>query len=287
MELLDNPEATIAQLMKHVKGPDFPTEAEIITPTAEIREMYKTGGGSIRQRAKWEIEDGNAVITAVPYQVSPAKVHAQIAAQMTAKKLPMVEDARDESDHESPVRLVVVPRSNRVDLEEVMTHLFATTDLESSYRVNVNIIGLDGRPQLKNLRAILVEWLEFRTNTVRRRLQHRLDQVEKRLHLLDGLLIAFLNLDEVIRIIRTEDEPRDALIARFALSEDQADYILDTRLKQLARLEEMKLLLGLVELLPRAFVLALDRLHLFQKYGLEVFPRTQNFCACTLDLLLN
>jgi topoisomerase-4 subunit A len=192
-------------------------------------------------RAVYRVEDGDIVVTALPHQVSGAKVLEQIAAQMQAKKLPMVADLRDESDHENPCRIVIIPRSNRVDADELMQHLFATTDLESSYRVNVNIIGLDGRPQLKNLRAILVEWLEFRTNTVRRRLQHRLDKVEKRLHLLDGLLTAFLNLDEVIHIIRTEEHPKQALIERFELTEIQADYILETRLRQLARLEEMKI----------------------------------------------
>ncbi len=192
-------------------------------------------------RAVYRVEDGDIVVTALPHQVSGAKVLEQIAGQMQAKKLPMVADLRDESDHENPCRIVIIPRSNRVDVDELMQHLFATTDLESTYRVNVNIIGLDGRPQLKNLRALLLEWLEFRTATVRRRLQHRLDKVEKRLHLLEGLLTAFLNLDEVIHIIRTEDQPKQALIARFDLTEIQADYILETRLRQLARLEEMKI----------------------------------------------
>ncbi|MDH4549812.1 MULTISPECIES: DNA topoisomerase IV subunit A [Pseudomonas] len=241
VRLLDEPKATIEQLCEHIQGPDYPTEAEIVTPRAEILKMYESGRGSIRMRAVYRVEDGDVVVTALPHQVSGAKVLEQIAAQMQAKKLPMVADLRDESDHENPCRIVIIPRSNRVDADELMQHLFATTDLESSYRVNVNIIGLDGRPQLKNLRAILVEWLEFRTNTVRRRLQHRLDKVEKRLHLLDGLLTAFLNLDEVIHIIRTEEHPKQALIARFDLTEIQADYILETRLRQLARLEEMKI----------------------------------------------
>ncbi|BAN56832.1 MULTISPECIES: DNA topoisomerase IV subunit A [Pseudomonas] len=241
VRLLDEPKATIEQLCEHIQGPDYPTEAEIITPRAEILKMYEIGRGSIRMRAVYRVEDGDIVVTALPHQVSGAKVLEQIAAQMQAKKLPMVADLRDESDHENPCRIVIIPRSNRVDADELMQHLFATTDLESSYRVNVNIIGLDGRPQLKNLRAILVEWLEFRTNTVRRRLQHRLDKVERRLHLLDGLLTAFLNLDEVIHIIRTEEHPKQALIARFELSEIQAEYILETRLRQLARLEEMKI----------------------------------------------
>ncbi|MDQ2487012.1 DNA topoisomerase IV subunit A [Pseudomonas putida] len=241
VRLLDEPKAAIEQLCEHIQGPDYPTEAEIITPRAEILKMYESGRGSIRMRAVYRVEDGDIVVTALPHQVSGAKVLEQIAAQMQAKKLPMVADLRDESDHENPCRIVIIPRSNRVDADELMQHLFATTDLESSYRVNVNIIGLDGRPQLKNLRAILVEWLEFRTNTVRRRLQHRLDKVERRLHLLDGLLTAFLNLDEVIHIIRTEEHPKQALIARFELSEIQAEYILETRLRQLARLEEMKI----------------------------------------------
>ncbi len=241
VRLLDEPKATIEQLCEHIQGPDYPTDAEIITPRAEILKMYESGRGSIRMRAVYRVEDGDIVVTALPHQVSGAKVLEQIAAQMQAKKLPMVADLRDESDHEHPCRIVIIPRSNRVDADELMQHLFATTDLESSYRVNVNIIGLDGRPQLKNLRAILVEWLEFRTQTVRRRLQHRLDKVEKRLHLLDGLLTAFLNLDEVIHIIRTEEHPKQALIARFDLTEIQADYILETRLRQLARLEEMKI----------------------------------------------
>ncbi|MGJ7551196.1 DNA topoisomerase IV subunit A [Pseudomonas alloputida] len=241
VRLLDEPKATIEQLCEHIQGPDYPTEAEIVTPRAEIQKIYESGRGSIRMRAVYRVEDGDIVVTALPHQVSGAKVLEQIAAQMQAKKLPMVADLRDESDHENPCRIVIIPRSNRVDADELMQHLFATTDLESSYRVNVNIIGLDGRPQLKNLRALLLEWLEFRTNTVRRRLQHRLDKVEKRLHLLEGLLTAFLNLDEVIHIIRTEEHPKQALIERFQLTEIQADYILETRLRQLARLEEMKI----------------------------------------------
>ena len=241
VRLLDEPKATIEQLCEHIQGPDYPTEAEIVTPRSEILKMYESGRGSIRMRAVYRVEDGDIVVTALPHQVSGAKVLEQIAAQMQAKKLPMVADLRDESDHENPCRIVIIPRSNRVDADELMQHLFATTDLESSYRVNVNIIGLDGRPQLKNLRALLLEWLEFRTATVRRRLQHRLDKVEKRLHLLEGLLTAFLNLDEVVHIIRTEDQPKQALIARFDLTEIQADYILETRLRQLARLEEMKI----------------------------------------------
>ncbi len=237
VRLLDDPDASVRDLCEHVRGPDFPTMAEIITPAADLLKLYETGNGSIRARAVYTREDGNLVITALPYQVSPSKIVEQIAQQMRAKKLPWLEDLRDESDHADPIRLVLVPRSNRIDVEQLMGHLFATTDLERSYRANFNVIGLDGKPQVKDLKTFLIEWLAFRLDTVRRRLKHRLEKVERRLHLLDGLLIAFLNLDEVIRIIRTEDDPRTALIARFALSEDQADYILDTKLKQLARLE--------------------------------------------------
>lgn len=241
VHLLDEPHASIEQLCEHIPGPDFPTEAEIVTPRADLLKIYESGRGSVRMRAVYRIEDGDVVITALPHQVSGAKVLEQIAAQMQAKKLPMVADLRDESDHENPCRIVIIPRSNRVDVEGLMQHLFATTDLESSYRVNLNIIGLDGKPQVKNLHALLSEWLVFRIGTVRRRLQFRLDKVEKRLHLLEGLLIAFLNLDEVIHIIRTEDQPKPVLMERFGLTEVQADYILDTRLRQLARLEEMKI----------------------------------------------
>ncbi|MNZ21977.1 DNA topoisomerase 4 subunit A [compost metagenome] len=241
VRLLDEPNATVEQLCEHVQGPDYPTEAEVITPRADLLKIYETGRGSVRMRAVYRVEDGDIVVTALPHQVSGAKVLEQIAAQMQAKKLPMVADLRDESDHEHPCRIVIIPRSNRVDAGELMQHLFATTELESSYRVNTNVIGLDGRPQVKNLRVLLSEWLIYRIGTVRRRLQFRLDKVESRLHLLEGLLIAFLNLDEVIRIIREEDEPKAELMARFGLDEVQADYILDTRLRQLARLEEMKI----------------------------------------------
>jgi topoisomerase-4 subunit A len=241
VRLLDDPDATVRELCEHVRGPDYPTTAEIITPAADLLAMYETGGGSVRARATFARENANIVVIALPYQVSPSKVIEQIAQQMRAKKLPWLEDIRDESDHANPVRIVLIPRSSRVDAEQLMGHLFATTDLEKSYRVNLNVIGLDGRPQVKNLRTLLSEWLEFRNSTVVRRLKHRLEKVERRLHLLEGLLIAYLNLDEVIRIIRSEDEPKPALIARFDLSDEQADYILDTRLKQLARLEEMKI----------------------------------------------
>ena len=241
VRLLDEPGATVEQLCEHIQGPDFPTEAEVITPKADLLKIYETGRGSVRMRAVYRVEDGDIVVTALPHQVSGAKVLEQIAAQMQAKKLPMVADLRDESDHENPCRIVIIPRSNRVDADELMTHLFATTDLESSYRINSNVIGLDGKPQVKDLRTLLSEWLVYRVGTVRRRLQFRLDKVEKRLHLLEGLLVAFLNLDEVIHIIRTEDQPKPVLMARFALTDVQADYILDTRLRQLARLEEMKI----------------------------------------------
>ncbi len=241
VRLLDEPSASVEQLCEHVQGPDFPTEAEIVTPRADLLKIYETGRGSVRMRAVYRVEDGDIVVTALPHQVSGSKVLEQIAGQMQAKKLPMVADLRDESDHENPCRIVIIPRSNRVDVEALMQHLFATTDLESSYRVNTNVIGIDGRPQVKNLRTLLSEWLTYRIGTVRRRLQFRLDKVEKRLHLLEGLLVAFLNLDEVIHIIRTEDQPKPVLMARFELSELQADYILDTRLRQLARLEEMKI----------------------------------------------
>ncbi len=241
IHVLENPKASIDDICEFIPGPDMPTDAEIITPVNEIRQIYRSGRGSIKMRAVWQKEDGDIVIHALPHQVSGNKILEQIAAQIQAKKLPMVADLRDESDHENPTRLVIVPRSNRVDLESVMGHLFATTDLERNYRVNLNVIGIDGKPGVKPLDKILSEWLSFRLVTVRRRLQHRLDWVERRLHLLDGLLIAFLNLDEVIHIIRTEDHPKQKLMERFELSEDQANYILDTRLRQLARLEEMKI----------------------------------------------
>ena len=236
--MLDNAKATDEELLEHIQGPDFPTEGEIISSREEIAEIYKTGRGSIKQRARWSVENGEVIISALPYQVSGARILEQIAEQMNGKKLPMLADLRDESDHENPTRLVLVPRSNRVDLDALMGHLLSTTDLEKNHRVNLNMIGIDGRPAVKSLRTIIKEWVNFRLITVRRRLQYRLDKVDARLHLLDGLLIAFLNLDEVIHIIRTEDKPKEELMKRFELTEIQADYILDTRL---ARLEEMKI----------------------------------------------
>lgn len=239
--LLDNPHAKLDDLMTALQGPDYPTEAEIISPKEDIRKIYEQGRGSIKMRAVWKKEDGEIVITALPHQASPSKIIAQIAEQMTAKKLPMVEDLRDEADHENPVRIVIVPRSNRVDTDLLMAHLFATTDLEKSYRVNMNMIGLDGKPAVKNLVQILTEWLEFRRTTVTRRLQYRLDKVLARLHILQGLLIAFLNIDEVIEIIRNEDKPKDVLMVRFQLTDEQAEAILNLRLRQLAKLEEHEL----------------------------------------------
>src|SRR5688500_8728934 len=239
--LLDEPESTLGDLCKKVKGPDFPTGGEIITPLAEIRQMYKTGNGSIRARAVYEIEDGEIVVTQLPYQVSGSRVQEQVAAQMQAKKLPMVETIRDESDHEHPTRIVIVPRSNRVDTEQLMAHLFATTDLERTYRVNLNLIGLDGKPKVMDLKGLLEEWLRFRTDTVTRRINWRLEKVRARLLILDGLLAVYLNLDEVIRIIRREDEPKPVLMKRFKLSDIQAEAILETKLRHLAKLEEMKI----------------------------------------------
>ncbi len=241
IKLLDSPKSTLSVLRKIVKGPDFPTSAELISSKEDIDEIYKTGHGSLRMRATHAIEKGNIIIEALPYQTSGNKIIEQIANQMRAKKLPMVDDLRDESDHKNPTRLVIVPRSNRINKEELLSHLFATTDLERSYRVNMNMIGINGRPKVKGLIDILKEWIKFRTTTVKRRLQWRLDKVDERLHKLDALLIAFLNIDEVIKIIRTEDEPKPVLMKRFKLSDIQADYVLDTKLRQLARLEEVKI----------------------------------------------
>lgn len=241
IHLIDNPKAESIELMNFIQGPDYPTEAEIITPKTDIEKLYLTGRGSIKMRAVWHKENGDIIITALPHQASGAKLLEQIAAQMRSKKLPMVDDLRDESDHENPTRIVLVPKSNRVNCEQLMDHLFASTDLEKSYRVNLNMIGIDNKPQVKNLQQILSEWLVYRKNTVKSRLHYRLDKVLNRLHLLDGLLIAYLNLDEIIEIIRQEDDPKAVLIAKFGLSELQADAILDTKLRHLAKLEEIKL----------------------------------------------
>jgi topoisomerase-4 subunit A len=241
IRLLDDPQCTLEQICEHIKGPDFPTEAEIISSQAEIYEIYSTGTGTIRMRATYTKENGEIVITALPYQVSGAKIQEQIAAQMQAKKLPMVADLRDESDHENPTRIIIEPRSNRVNIEELMSHIFATTELERTYRVNLNMIGNDGRPQVKNLLVILKEWLEYRLVTVRRRLQYRLDKILERLHILEGLMIAYLNIDEVIAIIRKKDKPKPVLIARFKITDKQAEAILELKLRNLAKLEEMKI----------------------------------------------
>ncbi|CEG59074.1 DNA topoisomerase IV subunit A [Legionella fallonii] len=241
VHLLDNPQADLTAIGEYIKGPDFPTRAEIITPRDAIKTMYESGSGSIKMRAIYEEEKHNIVITDLPYQVSGAKIMEQIALQMQQKKLPMVEDLRDESDHEHPTRLVIIPKSNRVDVEGLMSHLFATTDLERSYRVNFNMIGLDGKPRVKGLLTILNEWLTYRLATVKRRLQYRLEKVLDRIHVLEGLLIAYLNIDEVIAIIREHDNPKEGLIARFNLSERQAEAILEMKLRHLAKLEEIKL----------------------------------------------
>ncbi len=241
IHMLDNPRATVGDLMTHIKGPDFPSRADIITPAAEIREIYETGRGSIKARAIYKKENGEIIVTELPHQASPAKILEQIAHQMHGKKLPMLADLRDESDHENPTRLVLVPRSNRVDVDRLMNHLFASTDLQKSYRVNLNIIGLNQRPQVKNLAVLIKEWLTYRQETVRRRLQFRLEKINERLHILAGLLTAYLNLDEVIRIIREEESPKAALRKKFRLSDVQANAILDLRLRQLAKLEEIKL----------------------------------------------
>ncbi|CDG89308.1 DNA topoisomerase IV subunit A [Xenorhabdus bovienii] len=239
--MLDNPNCSLDDVMEYIKGPDYPTEAEIITSKEDIRKIYKNGRGSVRMRAVWSKEESNVVITALPHQVSGAKVLEQIASQMRAKKLPMVDDLRDESDHENPTRLVIVPKNNRVDVEQVMNHLFVTTDLEKSYRVNLNMIGLDNRPNVKGLVEILSEWLVFRRETVRNRLNYRLEKVLKRLHILEGLLTAYLSIDEVIHIIRNEDEPKPVLMQRFELTETQAEAILELKLRHLAKLEEVKI----------------------------------------------
>lgn len=241
IHLLNNPDSSLDDLLNFVQGPDFPTGSEIITPKSDIVKLYETGKGQIKARARFTIEEGEIVVNELPHQASGSKILEQIAAQMQAKKLPMVVDLRDESDHENPTRLVIVPKSNRVDIDAVMTHLFATTDLEKSYRVNMNVIGLDGLPQVKPLKSFLSEWLRFRIDVVRRRLQFRLDKVLNRLHILEGLLIAYLNIDEVIDIIRTEEKPKIELMARFGLTDMQAESILELKLRHLAKLEEMRI----------------------------------------------
>lgn len=241
VHLLDHPKATLDEMMDFIPGPDYPTNAEIITPREDIAKAYETGRGSVKMRAVYEMEDGDIVVHHLPHQVSGAKILEQIAAQMQAKKLPMVADLRDESDHENPTRLVIIPRSNRVDVDTLMKHLFATTDLERNYRINMNVIGIDGNPRVKGLVTFLNEWLIFRTSTTRRRLESRLKKVNERLHILDGLLIAFLNIDEVIKIIREEDKPKPVLMAHFGISDIQAEAILDLKLRHLAKLEEMKI----------------------------------------------
>ncbi len=241
IHMLDNPKATVEDLIQFVPAPDYPTDAEIITPKADLQKLYHTGRGSVKMRAIYLMEEGDIVVTALPHQTSGAKVLEQIADQMQKKKLPMVTDLRDESDHENPTRLVITPKSNRVDINQLMNHLFATTDLEKNYRVNMNMIGIDGLPQVKNLAMIVSEWLQYRTETVRRRLQHRLDKVLARLHILDGLLVAFLNIDEVIEIIRFEEEPKQELMKRFGLTDIQAEAILELKLRHLAKLEEMRI----------------------------------------------
>jgi len=240
VKLLDEPDATLGDLMKHIKGPDFPTGGELVSSRADIVQIYKTGLGSLRLRARYRIEDGEIVIDELPFQTSGAKVLEQIAGQMTAKKLPLMEDLRDESDHENPTRLVLSAKS-KVDLDALMNHLFATTDLERTVRVNVNVIGLDGRPAVYGLKALLEDWLKFRTATVKRRLEHRLQHVAERLHILDGLLVAYLNIDEVIKIIRREDEPKPVLMKRFKITDAQAEAILELKLRHLAKLEEMQI----------------------------------------------
>ncbi|MDD7805624.1 MAG: DNA topoisomerase IV subunit A [Endozoicomonas sp. (ex Botrylloides leachii)] len=248
VHLLDHPKATVAELNAFIKGPDFPTEAELITPKADIQKIYEAGRGSLRMRAVYQLDGEEIIITALPHQVSGAKVLEQIAAQMQAKKLPMIEDLRDESDHENPTRLVIMPKSSRVDHTSIMQHLFATTDLEKTYRVNFNMIGVDGRPQVKPLNTALLEWLSWRCDTIKSRLRFQLDKIVKRLHILEGLMTAFLNIDEIIELIRSNDKPKAALINRYGLSEIQSNAVLDLKLRQLAKLEELNIRAELDEL---------------------------------------
>lgn len=241
IKILDEPKVSVEELYAIVPGPDFPTKAEIISSEEDLKEIYRSGRGSIKMRSTYEIESGEIIITALPHQTSSSKILEQIAIQMDSKKLPMIVDLRDESDEENPTRLVLVPKSNRVDKDAVMNHLFATTDLQKNYRVNMNLIGLNGKPQTRDIKSVLKEWLTFRTQTVTRRLQHRLDWVLDRLHILEGLLVIYLNIDEVINIIRNEDEPKKVLQKKFKLSVVQVDAILEIRLRQLAKLEEIKI----------------------------------------------
>ena len=241
IKILDEPKVSVEELYKIIPGPDFPTQAEIISSEEELKEIYQSGRGSVRMRSTYSIENGEIVISALPHQTSSSKILEQIALQMDAKKLPMIVDLRDESDEENPTRLVLVPKSNRVDKDAVMKHLFATTDLQKNYRVNMNLIGLNGKPQTRDIKLVLKEWLKFRSQTVTRRLQYRLDWVLDRLHILEGLLVIYLNIDEVINIIRNEDDPKKVLQKKFKLSVVQVDAILEIRLRQLAKLEEIKI----------------------------------------------
>ncbi len=241
MYLLDNPKASVKDLMKFIKGPDFSNHSPIIASQEELLEMYETGRGGFKMRAAWEKEGTDIIIGALPYQTSGAKVLEQVADQMNKKKVPMIVDIRDEGDHEYPTRIVISLKSNRVDAEEVMNHLYATTDLQKNFRANFNVINLEGSPKVYALNELLKEWLQFRQTTVLRKLEHRLDQVADRLHILEGLLLVFADIDEVIKIIRNSDEPKKDLIKRFKISEIQATAILEIRLRQLAKLEEIKL----------------------------------------------
>ena len=246
--LIENKNADIKELCKCIKGPDFPTQAEIVTSGPEICDIYEKGKGRVKMRARYVIEDGELVFTALPYHASTEKIYEQIAAQINDKKLPMVSDLRDESDHEDPTRLVVIPRSNRVDLTALADHLFATTDLEKTFSVNMNMIGLDGRPGVKNLKQTLEEWLEFRRATIRKKLEFRLGKIVSRLHILEGFKTVYLNLDQVIEIIRNADDPAKELIDAFDLSDIQVKAILEIRLRQLARMEEIKITEEMAEL---------------------------------------
>jgi len=242
--LIRAPRTSLDELIAMVPGPDFPSGGEIITPLSDLASMYKTGRGTFKMRATYQIEGHHIVVDALPYQASPARILEQIAAQMNAKKLPQLNDLRDESDHQQPIRLVLIMNKTKEpdqSADRLMQHLFATTDLEKNHRVNLNMIGLDGRPQVKNLHTLLSEWITFRRQTVTRRLEHRLQKVLKRLETLAGYLIAFLNIDEVIRIIREEEAPREVLMQRFGLTEHQADAVLDLKLRHLAKLEEVKI----------------------------------------------